>query len=117
MDGPLLALAGVSKSFGAVAALRAVDLRLMAGEAHALVGDGRSGRPSGRDGQVRCVHNGHDGFAERGREAGVPVGNLRDGHRAADEDGPAVALRGDVFTGQPTAENIVDRDRAPVGPA
>ena len=44
MDGPLLALAGVSKSFGAVAALRAVDLRLMAGEAHALVGENGAGK-------------------------------------------------------------------------
>lgn len=33
---PVLELEGVSKSFGAVRALRGVSLRLYAGEAHAL---------------------------------------------------------------------------------
>jgi rhamnose transport system ATP-binding protein len=41
---PLLALSGVSKSFGAVAALRDVRLELYAGEAHALVGENGAGK-------------------------------------------------------------------------
>ena len=42
--GPLLALRGVTKSFGAVAALREVSLELAAGEAHALVGENGAGK-------------------------------------------------------------------------
>jgi rhamnose transport system ATP-binding protein len=44
MPQPLLALAGVSKSFGAVAALRDVRLELYPGEAHALVGENGAGK-------------------------------------------------------------------------
>ncbi|GAA1851848.1 sugar ABC transporter ATP-binding protein [Asanoa iriomotensis] len=40
----MLALRGVSKSFGAVAALRDVDLDLVTGEAHALVGENGAGK-------------------------------------------------------------------------
>ncbi|HEV2782834.1 MAG TPA: sugar ABC transporter ATP-binding protein [Actinophytocola sp.] len=41
---PLLALDGISKSFGAVAALRDVRLELFGGEAHALVGENGAGK-------------------------------------------------------------------------
>ncbi|HEY6596840.1 MAG TPA: ATP-binding cassette domain-containing protein, partial [Asanoa sp.] len=41
---PVLALEGVSKSFGAVAALRDVRLELAAGEAQALVGENGAGK-------------------------------------------------------------------------
>ncbi|WP_034262729.1 sugar ABC transporter ATP-binding protein [Actinospica robiniae] len=41
---PVLALEGVSKSFGAVRALRAVSLQLHAGEAHALAGENGAGK-------------------------------------------------------------------------
>ena len=41
---PVLALEGVSKSFGAVRALRSVSLRLYAGEAHALAGENGAGK-------------------------------------------------------------------------
>ncbi|GII30832.1 ribose import ATP-binding protein RbsA 1 [Planotetraspora mira] len=41
---PVLALAGVSKSFGAVRALREVSLELRAGEAHALAGENGAGK-------------------------------------------------------------------------
>jgi rhamnose transport system ATP-binding protein len=41
---PVLALRGVDKSFGAVAALRDARLELFAGEAHALVGENGAGK-------------------------------------------------------------------------
>jgi rhamnose transport system ATP-binding protein len=41
---PLLALTGVSKSFGAVAALRDVQLELHGGEVHGLVGENGAGK-------------------------------------------------------------------------
>ena len=41
---PVLALEGVSKSFGAVRALRAVSLELYGGEAHALAGENGAGK-------------------------------------------------------------------------
>jgi rhamnose transport system ATP-binding protein len=41
---PLLALGGVHKTFGAVQALRGVDLELFSGEAHALVGENGAGK-------------------------------------------------------------------------
>ena len=44
MAAPVLALNGVSKSFGAVAALRDVHLELRAGEAHGLVGENGAGK-------------------------------------------------------------------------
>jgi rhamnose transport system ATP-binding protein len=44
MAEPLLALTGVSKSFGAVVALRDVHLELYPGEAHALVGENGAGK-------------------------------------------------------------------------
>ena len=40
----MLVLEGVSKSFGAVAALRDVRLELRGGEAHALVGENGAGK-------------------------------------------------------------------------
>ena len=44
MTPPLLALTGVSKSFGAVAALRDVQLELHAGDVHGLVGENGAGK-------------------------------------------------------------------------
>jgi rhamnose transport system ATP-binding protein len=41
---PILALRGIDKSFGAVAALRNAHLELYAGEAHALVGENGAGK-------------------------------------------------------------------------
>jgi rhamnose transport system ATP-binding protein len=44
VPSPLLALVGVSKSFGAVEALSDVHLELFAGEAHGLVGENGAGK-------------------------------------------------------------------------
>ena len=44
MVSPALALSGVSRSFGAVAALRDVHLELFGGEAHGLVGENGAGK-------------------------------------------------------------------------
>ncbi|MEV4186316.1 ATP-binding cassette domain-containing protein [Streptosporangium canum] len=52
---PVLALAGVSKGFGAVRALREVSLRLFAGEAHALAGENGAGK-STLVKTLTCVH-------------------------------------------------------------
>jgi ribose transport system ATP-binding protein len=41
---PLLALAGIRKSFGAVAALRGADLAVYPGEVHAIVGENGAGK-------------------------------------------------------------------------
>ncbi|HEV2109138.1 MAG TPA: ATP-binding cassette domain-containing protein, partial [Thermomicrobiales bacterium] len=41
---PVVTLSGVSKSFGAVQALRGVDLTLYPGEVHALVGENGAGK-------------------------------------------------------------------------
>src|ERR1017187_4963253 len=44
VDQPLLSLRGISKNFGAVQALREVDLDVSAGEVTAIIGDNGAGK-------------------------------------------------------------------------
>ncbi len=82
--GPVPALKGVSKSFGAAGALRDVSLELPPGQAHALAGEHGAGKPTliktlagahppdaGQvlpDGRPDVVHGPGDA-----RDAGIPV--------------------------------------------
>ena len=43
-DGPILAVRGLSKSFGGTRALSSVDLDVAAGEIHGLLGQNGSGK-------------------------------------------------------------------------
>jgi rhamnose transport system ATP-binding protein len=65
---PLLKLAGVGKSFGAVQALRGIDLELLPGEVHALVGENGAGKST----LIKIVTGAHapdSGTLEIGGEA------------------------------------------------
>jgi rhamnose transport system ATP-binding protein len=66
---PVLALEGVSKSFGAVPALRGVRLDLVAGEAHALVGENGAGKST----LVKILAGVHAPDAGTVRLDGTPV--------------------------------------------
>ncbi|WBB53701.1 sugar ABC transporter ATP-binding protein [Verrucosispora sp. WMMD573] len=77
---PVLALEGVDKSFGAVAALRDARLELFAGEAHALVGENGAGKST----LVKILAGVHGPDAGRMLLAGEPVtfGNPADARAA-----------------------------------
>ncbi|MDA3645623.1 ATP-binding cassette domain-containing protein [Saccharopolyspora indica] len=69
MHEPILALRGVDKSFGAVRALRGVDLTVRAGEVTALIGDNGAGKST----VVKCVAGLHRIDGGEVRFAGRPV--------------------------------------------
>ncbi len=52
---PVLALKGISKSFGAVRALRDVSLELFPGEVHALAGENRPASPRSSRRSPECT--------------------------------------------------------------
>ena len=80
MDRPaLLELRGVSKSFGGVAALQAVDFTLGAGEIHGLVGENGAGKSTLMK-IIAGVHTEYDGVM---RIDGAPV-HLRSARAARD---------------------------------
>src|SRR3569832_1332339 len=54
-DSPILALRGVSKSFGAVLALYQVDFHVAPGEVMALVGDNGAGKST----LIKCIAGVH----------------------------------------------------------
>ncbi|MCF2434769.1 ATP-binding cassette domain-containing protein [Streptomyces thinghirensis] len=67
----MLALEGVSKSFGAVPALRDVSLRLYAGEAHALAGENGAGKSTLDQISRRRAPSGHRNGPPRRRAGGL----------------------------------------------
>src|SRR5438128_6279578 len=66
---PPLELVGVSKSFGGVAALRAVDFTLEAGEIHGLVGENGAGKST----LMKIIAGVHAGYSGEMRLEGRPV--------------------------------------------
>jgi ABC-type sugar transport system ATPase subunit len=69
MPEPLLELAGLTKRFGAVVALDAVDLTLLEGEVLALLGDNGAGKST----LIKCVSGVHAPDAGTMRLAGEPI--------------------------------------------
>src|SRR6202453_3047970 len=72
----LLELSGIAKTFGGVAALRAVDFSLMAGEIHGLVGENGAGKST----LMKIIAGVHAGYEGQMRLDGRPVqfGSPRD---------------------------------------
>jgi ribose transport system ATP-binding protein len=66
---PLLELNGISKTFGGVAALRAVDFTLWAGEIHGLVGENGAGKST----LMKIIAGVHAGYSGEMRLEGCPV--------------------------------------------
>jgi ABC-type sugar transport system ATPase subunit len=103
-QAPLLRLAGVAKSYGAVAALRGVDLDVYAGEVVAICGDNGAGKST----LIRIVSGAHDPSAGRmeldGRAVAFrsPLDALRAGVATIYQDlalAPRLAIWQNVFIG------------------
>ena len=69
---PLLQLEGVTKSFGAVRALRGVSFDLRAGEVHALLGENGAGKST----LIKVMTGAHSPDAGRMSLRGEPVAGL-----------------------------------------
>src|SRR3954447_18718313 len=100
--GPVvLALENVSKSFGAVAALRGARLELRGGEAHALVGENGAGKST----LVKILAGVHPPDEGRVLLDGAPI--TLDNPAAARAAGIAVIYQEPtLFPDLPVAENI-----------
>jgi len=69
-DSPVLELRGIAKSFAGVRALHDVDLRLFAGEVHALMGQNGAGKST----LIKVLTGVHAADAGSMRLAGAPIG-------------------------------------------
>jgi ribose transport system ATP-binding protein len=67
--GPLLELSGITKAFGGVAALRAVDFSLLPGEIHGLVGENGAGKST----LMKIIAGVHSEYLGEMRLDGRPV--------------------------------------------
>jgi rhamnose transport system ATP-binding protein len=98
---PLLTIRGLSKSFGAVAALQDVSLDLYAGEAHALVGENGAGKST----LVKILAGGYEPDAGELLLDGEPL--VRSGPAGARAAGIAVIYQEPtLFADLSVAENI-----------
>ena len=79
-DWPMLEMRGISKTFGAVRALREVSLSACAGEVHALMGENGAGKST----LIKILS---------GAYRADPGGTIRIDGQAADIDGPMAARR------------------------
>src|SRR5436309_9930115 len=101
MISPLLRLTGISKSFGAVRALKEVSFDLLAGEVHALVGENGAGKST----LVKIVTGAHRPDAGTLEIADQPVTD-NDPGRAKSLGVAAVYQQPALFPDLSVAENI-----------
>ncbi|RZS91063.1 monosaccharide ABC transporter ATP-binding protein (CUT2 family) [Motilibacter rhizosphaerae] len=97
----MLSLEGVTKSYGAVAALRGVDLDLYPGEAHALVGENGAGKST----LVKILAGVHEPDGGSFRIAGQPV-RLASPAAARDAGIAVIYQEPTLFPDLSVAENI-----------
>lgn len=104
MDSPLLQLTAITKSFGAVRALKGVSFDLRAGEVHALLGENGAGKST----LIKVITGAHRPDSGRMEILGAPVAQLTPA--AAHQHGIAcIYQQPALFPDLSVAENIALR--------